>query len=255
MGCKVLSSGDYRITCGFQSHQKRARGKQHIYGVDVVTAKCTVCNIIAHSDGVVRKVVDYINGHEVDKQGYGYGNHVIIEHDNGVCTIYCHMHPGTVRVKVGQSVHAGDVIGMMGNTGSSQGAHLDFSVIKLKAGIRVEDVDILKDIDVKFYYYDPELYLDADLPAMEEKIIERVQVGSFTQPEYAIRRYELLKSKKFPVIMKYWDGHYRVQVGAYEEHNNAVNMFNKLSEAGFECYVTTEAGQDVSVDELRKRIS
>ena len=46
-----------------------------------------------------------------------------------------------------------------------------------------------------------------------------------------------------------------VQVGAYEEHNNAVNMFNKLSEAGFECYVTTEAGQDVSVDELRKRIS
>ena len=51
MGCKVLSSGDYRITCGFQSHQKRVRGKQHIYGVDIVTAKCTVCNIL-YSDSI-----------------------------------------------------------------------------------------------------------------------------------------------------------------------------------------------------------
>lgn len=138
---------------------------------------------------------------------------------------------------------------------SSTGVHLDFSVIKLKSGIMAEKVDILKDIDKKFSYYDPELYLDAELSGTEEKIIERVQVGSFTQPEYAIRRYELLKSKKFPVIMKYWDGHYRVQVGAYERHHNAVNMFNKVSEAGFDCYITTEAGEDISVDALRRHIS
>lgn len=255
MGCRVLSSNDYRITCGFQSHQKRIRGKQHIYGVDIVTARCTVCNIIAHSDGVVKRVVDYINGHEVDRQGYGYGNHIIIEHNNGVCTIYCHMHPGSIRVKVGQSVHAGDVIGMMGNTGSSTAAHLDFSVIKLKFGYNVENVDILKDIDVKFSYYDPELYLDADLPGTEEKIIERVQVGSFTQPENVIRRFDELKAKKFPVIIKFWDGHYRVQVGAFENHNYADNMKKKIMAAGYDCYVTTEAGQDLSVDELRKQIS
>ena len=255
MGCRVLSSGDYRITCGFRSHQTRTRGRQHIYGVDIVTARCTVCNIIAHSDGVVRRVVDYINGHEVDKQGYGYGNYVIIEHNNGVCTIYCHMHPGTIRVKVGQSVHAGDVIGMMGNTGSSTAAHLDFSVIKLKSGYKVENVDILKDIDVKFEYYDPELYLDAKLPGKEEKIIERVQVGSFSQPENVIRRYDELKSMGFPVIIKYWDGHYRVQVGAFENHVYANNMLDKIKSVGYDCYVTTEAGLDVSVDEIRKRIS
>ena len=85
----------------------------------------------------------------------------------------------------------------MGNTGSSFGAHLDFSVIKLKTGYSMEHVDILKDIDVKFNYYDPELYLDSDLPGAEEKIIERVQVGSFEHPEYAVRRYDLLKSEGY----------------------------------------------------------
>ena len=36
---------------------------------------------------------------------------------------------------------------------------------------------------------------------------------------------------------------------------DAVKMFNKVSEAGFECYITTEAGEDISVDSLRQHIS
>lgn len=253
MGCRVLSSNDYQITCGYQSHQKRERGRQHTYGVDIVSAGYLTSHVKVHSDGIVKRVVDYIVGHEADKQGYGYGNHVIIEHMDGVCTIYCHLLPGAVYVKEGQNVAAGEVIGYMGNTGSSTGAHLDFSVIKLKSGYEVEDVDILKDIDVKFNAYDPELYLDKDLP-VEGKIIERVQAGSFTNPEYAIRRYDLLKSMEFPVIIKFWDNHYRCQVGAYEDHQNAVNMFNKLQAKDIDCYITTEAGKDIDVDELRSMI-
>ena len=71
MGCRVLSSNNYRITCGFPSHQQRIRGRQHIYGCDIVTAAYTTCEITAHSVGTVKRVINYIKGHEVDRQGYG----------------------------------------------------------------------------------------------------------------------------------------------------------------------------------------
>lgn len=62
--------------------------------------------------------------------GGGYGNHVIIDHGNGIKTLYAHMN--TVNVSVGDWVNQGDVIGQMGNTGRVYGAtgiHLHWEVI------------------------------------------------------------------------------------------------------------------------------
>lgn len=56
----------------------------------------------------------------------GYGNYVVIEHSNGVQTLYAHMQ--SVSVKSGQWVGQGDVIGSVGNTGKSTGPHLHFEV-------------------------------------------------------------------------------------------------------------------------------
>lgn len=53
-----------------------------------------------------------------------WGNHVMIDHGNGLFTIYAHF--TDTFVTKGQKVEAGDVIGTIGNTGSSQGAHLHF---------------------------------------------------------------------------------------------------------------------------------
>lgn len=54
----------------------------------------------------------------------GYGKYIIIRHPNGLETIYCHL--SKQLVSENQSVKAGEVIGLGGNTGRSTGSHLHF---------------------------------------------------------------------------------------------------------------------------------
>lgn len=56
----------------------------------------------------------------------GYGNMIIIAHDNGIQTVYAHLRD--VYVTQGQSVNQGLVIGEVGNSGRSSGPHLHFEV-------------------------------------------------------------------------------------------------------------------------------
>lgn len=58
----------------------------------------------------------------------GYGNCVIIDHGNGVATLYAHMQTGSIKVSQGQTVERRDAIGKVGSTGLSTGPHLHFEV-------------------------------------------------------------------------------------------------------------------------------
>lgn len=57
-----------------------------------------------------------------------YGNKVVINHNNGMKTIYGHL--ASISVKRGQTVERGKKIGVMGSTGRSTGTHLHFEVYK-----------------------------------------------------------------------------------------------------------------------------
>lgn len=65
---------------------------------------------------------------EVIYSGYSAaaGNHVIISHGNGLCTVY--MHASSLNVSVGDMVSAGQSIAKVGSTGISTGNHLHFGV-------------------------------------------------------------------------------------------------------------------------------
>jgi murein DD-endopeptidase MepM/ murein hydrolase activator NlpD len=58
----------------------------------------------------------------------GYGNKVVIDHQNGFRTLYGHM--SSLNVKAGQTVSKGTAIGIMGATGDATGVHLHFEVYK-----------------------------------------------------------------------------------------------------------------------------
>jgi len=99
----------FRYTSGFG----RRWGRAH-EGIDM--AAPTGTPVVAPGDGVVTFA---------GRQG-AYGNLIKIEHELGVETRYGHL--SRIRVRVGQRVSQGELIGDIGNTGRSTGPHLHYEV-------------------------------------------------------------------------------------------------------------------------------
>jgi len=108
-------------------------------------------NIIASKDGKViypssdsptncKTSSDTIDNYSC---GERYGNYVIIDHGNGIQTLYAHMYENTITVKAGDNVKQGQVIGKMGSSGHSTGMHLHFEV-----RLNGERVDPLNYVDI-----------------------------------------------------------------------------------------------------------
>lgn len=66
------------------------------------------------------------------------GNYVALDLGDGRYAFYEHLKPGSIRVKTGQHVHRGEVIGQLGFTGESTGPHLHFHVSDANAPLAAE---------------------------------------------------------------------------------------------------------------------
>ena len=67
----------------------------------------------------------------------GYGNYIVVQHSNGLQTLYAHL--SDVLVNQGQSVGQGDLIGKMGSSGNSTGSHLHFELFGSVNGWKVKN--------------------------------------------------------------------------------------------------------------------
>lgn len=107
--------GANSVSSGFGSRRSGFHG-----GIDIVKpgGKSTGAPVVAAGSG------------RVVTAGYhsSYGYHVIINHGDGVSTLYAHMLRGSLKVSVGQHVSAGQAIGNIGSTGNVTGPHLHFEV-------------------------------------------------------------------------------------------------------------------------------
>lgn len=56
------------------------------------------------------------------------GDYVVIDHGGGEYSLYAHLKPGSLKVKPGQAVKAGEVVGALGSSGNSTEPHLHFQV-------------------------------------------------------------------------------------------------------------------------------
>jgi murein DD-endopeptidase MepM/ murein hydrolase activator NlpD len=104
--------------------------KMSYWGIGCANKKGTP--IYAADNGTVIKT-------SVSTWAEGYGNHIIIDHGNGIKTIYAHLYQ--IGVSEGQEVKRGQGIGLMGTTGRSTGPHLHFEVV-IKGG-KVDPMDYL----------------------------------------------------------------------------------------------------------------
>lgn len=69
----------------------------------------------------------------------GFGRMIIIEYDDTWATLYAHL--SKFKVKMGDSVKAGQIIGLMGRTGQASGVHLHFELMNSK--IPIDPVPLL----------------------------------------------------------------------------------------------------------------
>ncbi len=96
--------------------------------------RCYGAEILAVADGVVVDTKDGIpeNVPGVDSRAVEItletiaGNYVILDIGGGQYAFYAHIQPGTVRVRTGDRVRRGDVLGLVGNSGNSTEPHLHF---------------------------------------------------------------------------------------------------------------------------------
>lgn len=106
---RIASGFGYRIHPIFKTHKFHS-------GIDFTAPNGTP--IYATGNGRV----------ESAENGNGYGNHVIVNHGFGYRSLYAHM--SRMKVRPGQKIQRGELLGYVGSTGTSTAPHVHYEIIK-----------------------------------------------------------------------------------------------------------------------------
>ena len=136
--CEVQSYMDADPGPGSKDYRCGSRSYPNHGGVDIripsLAAMRAGVPVLASAPGKVLRLRDGVPDVSVRGRPPGpidaqeCGNGVAIGHADGWETQYCHMRQGSVRVKVGDTVKAGDAIGLVGLSGNTEFPHIHISV-------------------------------------------------------------------------------------------------------------------------------
>ncbi len=103
------------ITSGFGYRKSPFTGRKELHrGIDILNKEGTP--IISPADGIVKEVLN----------NSLWGNSILISHSNNIETQYGHLKD--IKVKIGQKIKRGDIIGTIGRTGRTTGPHLHYQI-------------------------------------------------------------------------------------------------------------------------------
>lgn len=184
--------------------------------------------VVASAAGIVSKADSTSNR--------SYGHHVIIDHGNGESSVYGHL--DAVTVATGQTVDQGTMIGTVGNTGNSHGAHLHFeertgkSVVPASFG------------GVPYFYGNLTSFNCVDVPVAadftgdaiaEVAVFRRGKKSSFVVNDPAGERIVPFGNATDEPVVGDWDGNGAVDVGVWRAKKSKFRLktTGKVLKVGF----------------------
>jgi nucleoid-associated protein YgaU len=155
-------------------------GRMH-YGLDIDLE--TGDNVFVAWEGMVR----------ISQYHSSYGNVVVVRHNNGLETLYAHM--SQRKVKPGDHVEAGDIVGLGGNTGRSYGSHLHFEIRYLGDAI---DPNLIIDPEKKtirdWQFTLNKKHFDYVSPEIDRKYVDARKGSSVNKKFHTVKSGETLTS-------------------------------------------------------------
>ena len=181
---------DYR--CGSRSYDKHG-------GIDIritsLAAMRAGVPVLASAPGKVLRLRDGVPDISVRGRPPGpidsqeCGNGVVIGHGDGWETQYCHMRQGSVRVKVGDTLKAGDAVGLVGLSGNTEFPHIHITIRQgtttvdpfaygAAAGSCGGGVSLWSPTAAKALVYKPRIAFRAGFSGSADKVEEQVDGGT-----------------------------------------------------------------------------
>lgn len=136
--CVIMQYFDQDPSGGYRDHACNFRSYDGHGGTDIAARDVGVMRrgvpVLAAADGVVAVVRDGLADAPPDPadpalRAVGCGNAVVLDHEDGWRTAYCHLRQGSVAVRPGESVAAGTMIGAIGMSGLAAFPHVEFQVL------------------------------------------------------------------------------------------------------------------------------
>jgi hypothetical protein len=133
--------------------------------------------------GVVNKFVDQTPPEATgsDRFKWAGGNYIVQDIGNGYYAFYAHMKPGSITVKEGDTVHRGQQIGAVGNTGNTTGPHLHMHITRNPGMLQADGVPYAFDnFDVLGQFKNFDTAIEADMNGTEQHYVD----GDFKGPHH-----------------------------------------------------------------------